>query len=118
MHGNKKWTPARIDALESSYQNKGLKATAKRFKIKESYCKELVKRFNIRAKIPRKIWDDGDDYLVVGLRTESISFAEIAEKMDKTVEQTRSFISYLKRTGRYYDLFTRYVVENNSRLKV
>lgn len=118
MHGNKKWTPARIDALESCYQNKGLKACAKRFSISEAYCMELIKRFNIKKSKTRLVWEEGDDYLVVGLRTENVSFAEIAEKMEKSVEQTRRFISYLKRTGRYYDLFTRYVIENNSRLKV
>jgi len=118
MHGNKRWTPARIDKLESVYQAGGIKAAAKKFKITENYCRDLIKRYNLRQLKSRVVWEEGDDYLIVSLRTENMSFAEIAEKMDKSVEQTRNYISYLKRNGRYYDLFTRYVIENHSRLKV
>lgn len=111
-----KWTPERIKRFGEFYESHNIKELSEHFGYTELYCNDLLKRFGI-SKIKKSIWEDGDDYLIVGLIIERVRIDLIAEKLEKDVGQIYRRISLLKKKGIYYRLFSQYVQDNHHRLK-
>lgn len=116
-HHYKKWTPEFIKEFGEFYKNNPVKVTAKHYNMSIKYCYEMASVYGLTKKRVDVIWDDGDDYLVVGLDAERVRRKVIADKMDKTEKQVNHFIEKLKKTGRYYPLLMKYVSDNNHRFR-
>lgn len=113
---NKRWTPERIKEFGDYYKTHTVKQLAEKFFYTENTCRDLIKRFGLSKRRPA-LWEEGDDYLIVGLHVERLSAEKIAEKMDKSTQVIYNRISYLKSTGEYYKLFSQYVQDNNHKFK-
>lgn len=112
-----KWTPEYIEKFSEFYKTHPVEETAKEFKLGVATCYFMASRYGITKRYCTTIWDEGDDYLVVGLDIERLRRKVIADKMDKTEKQINHLIDKLKRSGKYYSLAYQYIAENNHRFK-
>jgi len=109
MFRGKKWTPEAIEAFGKSYETDGPKATAAKYGLTVKHTYSLAGRYGFKSNPHKNNWDEGDDYLVVGLHLEGVSHKEIARKMDKTEWQISALIASLRAKGKFDDLMNRHV---------
>lgn len=110
-----RWTPEKIQEISDLYQVMTARELAIHYKWKIGYCMNIIKRFKLRKDT--SVWDESDEYLVVGLEIEQVPRKVIADKMERSVGSVYRLIQRLKHSGKYYQLFARYIEENNHRLR-
>lgn len=117
MYHHQRWNPESLEEFGKYYSTHTVEETAKKFGIAVKTCYFMASKYGFSKKYVTAIWDDGDDYLVVGLDVERVRRKVIADKMDKTERQVNNFILCLKRSGKYYTLLSQYIADNNHKFK-